>query len=200
MSIRSANYNVIRIDLTLAGEHWIEQQFDFLRVVRFEDAAKAEILTGRLELMFGRMEGERMPLGTNAGLSGTGDVARITWNAQPGVFAIIVASQGDLKIDTPPSRTSVSASLTVGTALRTIATTVTTAATIVSNIAGRQSVILRNDGATDCFIGGATVAATGTTKGLLLAVGGSITLDKQNAAIYAICASGSTSIVAVEEY
>lgn len=198
MADKNANYEVFRIDLSTAGTQWIERAFNFLRVVGYEDASGAEILTGKMSIVFGRSDAEAIPVRVNAGLKGNGDVARLTWAAQAGVYAIVVASQGDLTIDTPPSRSLVSTA--GGTSIRTVATTATTTATIVSNVAGRISVILRNDGSTDCFVGGSTVTATGTNKGMLLAAGETMTLDKSTAAVYAICASGSTSIVALEEY
>jgi hypothetical protein len=198
MPDKNANYEVFRINLSTAGEQWIERAFNFLRVVGYEDAVGNEVLTGKMSIVFGRADGEAIPVRVNAGLKGNGDVARLTWAAQAGVFAIVVASQGDLTIDTPPSRSLVTTA--AGNALRTVAATATTTATIVSNIANRQSVILRNDGATDCFVGGSTVTASGSTKGILLAAGGTMTLDKMTAAVYAICASGTTSVIALEEY
>lgn len=198
MADKNANYDVFRVNLTQAGSQTIERAFNFLRVIGYEDAAGNEILTGKMLLVFGRSDAEAIPVRVNAGIKGNGDVATLTWAAQPGVFAIVCTSQGDLTLDTPPSRSLVTSA--AGNALRTVATTVNTAATIVSNVANRQSVVLRNDGATDCFIGGSTVTATGSTKGILLAAGATSTLDKQTAAIYAICASGSTSVIALEEY
>lgn len=198
MADKNANYEVFRIDLSNAGTQWVERAFNFLRVVGYEDASGNEVLTGKMFVVFGRSDIEAIPVRVNAGLKGNGDVARLFWTAQPGVYAIVVASQGDLTLDTPPSRSLVTAA--AGTALRSALTTVNTSAAIVSNVANRLSVILQNDGGTDCFIGGATVTSAGATRGIRLAAGATITIDSTTAAIYAICAAGSTSVVALEEY
>lgn len=193
-----ANYDVFRINLTTAGEQWIERMFDFLRVVRFEDASGNEILTGKLNIVFGRVDAEAIPLGPNGGLKGAGDVARLYWAAQSGVYAIVVASHGDLTLETPPARALITSA--AGNALRTTKTNATNVATVVSNVANRQSVILYNDGAVTVYIGGSTVTASGATKGIPLAAGASMPLDKQTASVYAITAAGTCDVIALEEY
>lgn len=70
----------------------------------------------------------------------------------------------------------------------------TTATLICAQDDNRTNIILLNEGATDCRIGTtSSVTAGGATDGILLQAGASISLDNF-ANIYAITASGSTTI------
>lgn len=72
---------------------------------------------------------------------------------------------------------------------------VTTAATLIAaQDDNRTSIILLNEGSTDCRIGTTnSVTAGGANDGILLQAGASLSL-KNYASIYAITASGSTTI------
>ena len=72
----------------------------------------------------------------------------------------------------------------------------TTATLVVASNTNRKSVIIRNQGTTDAYIGDSTVT---TTTGLLIKAGDAITLDRTTAAIYAIVASGTTTFGYLEE-
>ena len=91
--------------------------------------------------------------------------------------------------------------LNVSTAVASSFTTgqvsVTTSATqIVASNSSRRSVIIRNQGGTDMYIGGSTVT---TSNGLLLKASETITLDRNTAAIYGVVASGSTTAGYLQE-
>ena len=72
---------------------------------------------------------------------------------------------------------------------------VTTAATLIAaQDDNRTSIILLNEGATDCRIGTTnSVTAGGANDGILLQAGASLPLNNY-ASIYAITASGSTTV------
>lgn len=75
----------------------------------------------------------------------------------------------------------------------------TATAVPAANLTGRHSVTIQNlDAAIDCYLGDSTVT---TSTGLKLSPGGSISLPLSEAVtIYAIAASGTPSVAAMEAY
>lgn len=67
-----------------------------------------------------------------------------------------------------------------------------------SRNARRQVIRVYNDGSNDCFIGPSGVTASGSTKGEKLVKGGSITYTLGDVALYAITASGTTTLIITE--
>jgi len=93
---------------------------------------------------------------------------------------------GALNVSTTTSSSISTGQVSVGT-LATI---------IVASNSSRRSVIIRNQGATDMYIGNSGVT---TSNGLLIKAGESIFLDRNTAAIYGIVSSGSTTAGYLQE-
>lgn len=75
--------------------------------------------------------------------------------------------------------------------------TVNTTATLIKAAnANRVSLVIRNIGATDIFIGTASVT---TVNGFLIKVNESIALDRNTAALYGVVATSPTTVSYIEE-
>jgi len=83
------------------------------------------------------------------------------------------------------------------TSLSVTKTIAATATLIDAGSAGRESVLLYNNGTATIYIGHSGVT---TSNGLPLPVGGSLTVDKNTAALYGIVASGTQNLRALIEY
>jgi hypothetical protein len=79
-----------------------------------------------------------------------------------------------------------------------VSTTAVELFTGVSRNPKRQSIRIYNDGSTDCYIGPATVTASGSTKGEVLEKKNWMELTIGDVGIYAITASGTTSLIVTE--
>lgn len=85
----------------------------------------------------------------------------------------------------------------------TNATVVSTTAVVISqptgfSVAGSQSVVVSNAGATDMFVGGSTVTASGATCGVIVKAGTNLPVPALTSALWAISTgAGTTAVVGV---
>jgi hypothetical protein len=86
----------------------------------------------------------------------------------------------------------------LGTRRQAVVTVTTTAVQLAAANPNRKSVIFQNQGSTTAFIGPATVTASGATQGFALAGGASFTDNASGEPWYAIAASGSAPVLAIE--
>lgn len=193
----NAEYMTYEIPLTAAGEYRIDRSFGYFHVVEFKDANGVAVLDGKIELSLSVSEDDFIPLRYNNKVANRTDRARIRWDAQAGVTAVILVANDATKFaaDTPNPKQLVVAS--GGTTLDAAAVSVGTTATLVAaSDATRQSVTLQNLGTADVYFGPAAVT---TATGVKLASNGSLTLDKQTAAIYAISGSAAQDVRVLTE-
>ncbi len=194
----NAEYMTYELPLTVAGEFRIDRSFGYFHVVEFKDAAGVAVLDGKIELSLSVSEDDYIPLRYNNKIANRTDRARIRWTAQAGVTAVILVANDATKFaaDTPNPKQLVVAS--GGTTLDAAAVTVGTSAVVLAaSDATRQSVTIQNKGAASIFVGPSGVT---TSTGIeLVAAVGTITLDKQTAAIYAISGSAGNDVRVLTE-
>lgn len=180
-------FQLVNIDLTIAGTKDFNDKTGVLIFVRAEDAGKAEVLGAKVNVMLGDITADVLPMTSNTIIRCRAPVGmlRFTWDAQPGVTAYILLSvNDDVMIQSPPSRQLVtSASSNVLTAS---AITVGTAAGLASAAsATRQKLtLINNSAAAKVYLGAdATVTAA---NGFPLPPGGGFTFEGTTAAVWAI--------------
>lgn len=115
------------------------------------------------------------------------------------MFIFIISGFLISVIDTP--RAQVSESVTTASSASIMANQITVDTTLGGILIrtanhSRRSIIIRNQGGTDAYIGphGLTIAT-----GLLVKAGESVSLDRSTSAIYGIVAAGSTTMAYLEE-
>lgn len=187
-------YQVFRIALASAGSQPFIQQVGLVHVVEFQDANGEPVLDGMIECAIGEGASQYLPLRYNSKVALPETVSRVNfrWAAQADTYAIVLFSPEPRKLtaDTPPTRQLVTTSVG-GTIAVAEVTCDTTADLLAAADSSRFSVILRNIGAVDCYLGPSGVT---TSTGMLLAAGETITLDKSTAAVYGITAAGTATL------
>lgn len=192
-----AEYQVFRIPLDTAGTFAIDRAFGYFHVVEFQDATGEAVLDGKIELSLSVSEDDFIPLRYNNKVARATDRGRVRWAAQSGIVAIVLVANDATRFaaDTPNPRQLVTSS--VGTVLEAEAITVgTTEVELSPADTTRQSVTIQNLGSADVYIGPTGVT---TSSGIKLASNGSLTLDKQTAAVYGISGSAGQDVRVARE-
>ncbi|MGE5476167.1 MAG: hypothetical protein ACM3Q1_05900 [Bacteroidales bacterium] len=192
MFSRGPSFQMIPIDLSVAGYKDWNENCSVVIFVRAEDSNRALALDARVGVQLGDVASAVVPAGINAlfKLKQTVPLVRFSWEAQPGITAyFLVAADDQLMVHAPPARQLVTSA--VGNNISTAAINVASAAPVQLAAAdgARQSVVIQNVGAADMYIGGSSVtAATGLR---IAANGGSYVVDKCTAAVWAITQAGA---------
>jgi hypothetical protein len=194
----SASSQVIRINLSAAGELRIDWAFGYFHIVRFEDLSGVAILDGEISVALNGNDDDYVPLLYNNKIRDKCDRARIRWAAQPGrVAVLIVADKAEnFALDTPnPKQLVVSSGGTSGSNAAVIVGT--SAVQVAASNSSRQSVIVQNLGSAAIFVGfssGVTVA-----NGARILPGESYVCDKTTSAIFAISGTAGQDVRVLQE-
>lgn len=201
MSIAAAiSYQVLVQPLDAAEvAKTINMQTGYLHVLRFVNADASENLSGLIEASLSMADDDWMPLGPNGeiALREARDRIRLRWSAQAGVSAVLVIAKDPtaFRVATPPAKLFISTA--AGTSLASGVVAVGTSATVIRAAnSSRQSLTIQNDGSADVFLGPASVAVA---SGFRLTPGGTVTIDKNTAALYGIVAAGSVNVRYLDE-
>lgn len=191
----TVEYSVFRFSLAvsnIAAPHRFDQRVGYFHLVRFEDDAGATILTGKIEIAFGSSNDDWLPLGYNNKIAAISDRLQIRWEAQANTNAVIITSPSlnALQVDAPPATQLILASL--GSVIEHYALTVGLTEVLVDAAdLTRQSIMIKNLGTVSIYIGATGVT---TVNGMEIPANGSIILDKQSAAIYAISGTAGQNV------
>jgi len=113
-----------------------------------------------------------------------------------GYVNVKVTATGAMKID-PTGATTQPVSTTVVSNLAHAQITVTNVATLIrASNAARVSLIIRNQGAANMYVGGSGVT---TANGILVNINDTLILDRTTAAVYGIVSAASTTAAYLEE-
>lgn len=192
MSTRGPIFNLIPINLTVAGSKDINASTSAVMLVRADDASGNLSLDAKVMVQLGDIMGDAIPMGVNctAHLRDPTAMVRFTWEAQPGVTAYFLLSANDsLVVNSPPAKQMVVSS--GGTALVAAAAFVGGAAPtrLAAASAKRQSVTIQNLGSLEIYVGG--VGVTSATGIMLNGGGGVMVIEKTTADIWAVPSSPS---------
>ncbi len=181
----SQNYNVIPIDLTVAGSYKLSLFSGVLRMVRAVDSVGALALTALVQVKLGDNEGDYIPIGFGNAVFGFDTELNLKWDAQPGVTAYFFRSSEPTIADvdaTPPAQLVVGSLASSAVASAGVVGVV--AGVLVAANASRKMLTIYNNGTVDIFLG---VDNTVTVaNGLLVAPGKSYNTEQYSGAFWAI--------------
>lgn len=199
MFARGPVYQLLAIDLSVAGSKPFNDTVGLVQFTRAVDQSGALALDAKLNLTFGDVGTDPIPLSINSivRVRQTVPIISFDWTAQPGVTAyILIAANDDVVVQSPPARQMVTQAM--GSAVSALAVTVGTVATVLAaSSTTRQKASVRNNSTTaTLYLGDATVT---TATGFPLGPGEGFTFEGTTAAIYGIAsAAGTDARVMVE--
>lgn len=186
------NYTLFIINLTDAGSQVINLEADLFHFMR-ADGPAGQYLDALIEVALGTATDDYLPIGYNGRIEGRATRYTLRWQAQPGVSATILVSwksdrDNGVSVDSPPTKQVVTQAS--GSTLTAAEVAVGAVATVLRPAAGtRQSLSIRNTGATTVYVGPATVT---TADGFPVEPDETLTLSGTAAPVYAVAAVGGT--------
>lgn len=192
MSLRS--FSKFEIDMTAAGSQTIGTQGSFLVIQDMRNGGALD-LSGYIRVRpESQTEHDFITMSLNHSIEGAFDRVELQWDAQPGVVASVVITEGDkMRIGAPPARQLVTSAVATGLDQAVVA--VDDAGALLAAADGaRQSVTIFNLAGDTIYIGNASVT---DADGMPVAEGQGFVVDKTTAAVYAVCATGESASVRV---
>lgn len=188
-------FQLVPIDLSVAGEKDFNDLTGVLIFVRAEDAGGAEVLGAKVSVMLGDVAADMLPMTSNTVIRCRQPVnmLRFVWTAQPGITAFILcAANDDVMVQAPPSRQLVTSA--VSSSLSAVAMSVGVSASQLAPAAGtRQKLTVMNNSSSDTIYLGSTSAVTALT-GFPLGGGAGFTFEGTTAAVWAISDVAGTDV------
>ncbi|MCA3247281.1 MAG: hypothetical protein ING29_12485 [Azospirillum sp.] len=203
MSKASPISDIFPINLSVAGDLTVYGKIGYFHVWELIDTNGGQVLDGRIVARFGDANARAVPCTYNSKIefTKTVDLVVLSWAAQPGRTALIILAEDAQAFEANNAPTRQLVTSAIGTGLARAQFSVGTSAQIIAAANTlRQSVTIQNRGTAAVAIGHDNLTTVaGATGGLIIDPGGSLTIDKTTAAIWAIAAAAAQDVRTLTE-